>query len=260
MSIPTTDTAELEWLRIYYVKGTAPKGSRHRYEVADPPCAGWQFAVVMPAGKRSTIFCPYTLESYSVRSDCAELATARRDLGPLPRDFVVRTINEKWAEMQARGWMKDYDTAALVLRRLDAEVPAQVLKGGEEDTRRKGGKQVAVTLEKPVKRASKRGKFLEWFLAGGGSRPVREAMAEFGMTRSNALSYLFMLQKDHGIGYALTGDTAVLTLPEGCTNPFDDAGPVDHVQVEPAAEPVQDADDFEAEGEEVDDDPDAFLR
>lgn len=255
MSAPTTETAELEWLRIYYVKGTAPKGSRHRYEVADPPCSGWQFAVVIPAGKRSTIFCPYTLESYSVRSDCAELATARRDLGPLPEAFVVRTIKEKWAEMQARGWMKDYDTAALVLRRLGAEVPAQVLKGGEEDTRRKGGKEVAVTLEKPVKRASKRGRFLEWFLAGGGSRPVREAMAEFGMTRSNALSYLFMLQKDHGIGYALTGDTAVLTLPEGCTNPFDDAATAPTVEAPtPAPEPEPEQE------EEVDDDPDAFLR
>ncbi len=54
-----------------------------------------------------------------------------------------------------------------------------------------------------------------------GTRSVREAMAEFSMTRSNALSYLYMLQKDHGIGYDLVGDTATVKLPEGCTNPFD---------------------------------------
>lgn len=243
---PVALAADLDWLRIYYLKGPAPKneGGKHRYEVQDPPCSGWQFAVVIPAGKRSTIFCPYTLESYSVRSDCAEIALAERK-GPLPRDFVVKTVTEKWNEMQARGWVKDYDTAALVLRRLGAEVPAQVMKGGEEDTRRKGGKEVSVALEKPVKRNSKRGKFLEWFLAGGGSRPVREAMAEFGMTRSNALSYLFMLQKDHGIGYTLTGDMAVLTMPQGCVNPFDDAGaePAPAAPAEPPPEPVEEEDD-----------------
>ena len=40
------------------------------------------------------------------------------------------------------------------------------------------------------------------------------------MTRSNALSYLYMLQKDHGIGYELVGDIASINLPNGCTNPF----------------------------------------
>jgi len=70
--------------------------------------------------------------------------------------------------------------------------------------------------------SSKRGKFLKWFLDNDNSRSIREVMAEFTMTRSNALSYLYMLQKDHGIGYVLVGDIATVELPGNCTDPFDE--------------------------------------
>lgn len=210
-------------VRVYWVRGGSPKGSEFRYEVKDPPCSGWMNAVVIDGEKRCTILCPYTLEAHTVRPGCGELkGSVEPPDGSLDRDRLVRLLTEKWNEMQSRGWIKDYDTVALVLRRLGAEVPAQMMRGGEEDTRKKGGKAVGVKLAKPVKRTSKRGKFLEWFLEGEGARSVREAMAEFGMTRSNALSYLYMIQKDHGIGYVLTGDTATVALPEGCDNPFDD--------------------------------------
>jgi hypothetical protein len=76
-------------------------------------------------------------------------------------------------------------------------------------------------LKKPVPREGKRGKFLAWFLEKGGSASVREAMAEFGISRSNALSYLFLLKKDHGIGYELVGDSASIALPKGCSDPFE---------------------------------------
>lgn len=249
---------DLEWIHVYYVCGSSPKGSVHRYDVSDPPCSGWQHALLIPGVKRATLFCPFTLQAYSVRPNCAEVATAREPKD-FPRDYVVGLIHEKWAEMQARGWARDYDTAALVLRRLGAEVPVQVMRGGEEDTRRKGGKEVAVSLEKPVKRSGKRGKFLEWFLAGGGSRAVREAMAEFGMSRSNALSYLYMLQKDHGIGYDLVGDVATVRLPDGCVNPFDDPG---FEGVEPAAPttPTEDDGAWLDGGADNDVDDDSWLE
>ena len=110
---------------------------------------------------------------------------------------------------------------------------------------------------KPVKRSGKRGKFLQWFLEGEGSRSVREAMAEFGMSRSNALSYLYMLQKDHGIGYELVGDIATIKLP-ACESPFDDGHVVEGAASAPEAEPEDD--DSWLEGEETSaDEDDSWL-
>jgi hypothetical protein len=34
------------------------------------------------------------------------------------------------------------------------------------------------------------------------------------------LSQMFMLRKDHNIGYAVDGDSATIQLPEGCVDPF----------------------------------------
>lgn len=248
MDIPGTEG--LEWLRIYWVRGSSPRGAVHRYVVKDPPCSGWQHAFVIRGPKRSTIFCPYSFDAHTVPNDCGELMGAvepdRFDL-----DRIAGILRSKWAEYQGYGWQRDYDTAALVLKRLGQPVPEQVMRGGEEDTRKKGGKEVSKRLEKPVKRAGKRGKFLEWFLEGDGSRPVREAMAEFGMTRSNALSYLYMLKKDHGIGYELVGDVATVQLPDGCTNPFDDAEEPDDDAVDVQTE--EEAGEPKADAEEEDD-------
>lgn len=235
----------VEWLHVYWVRGDTPRG-RQRNAVKDPPCSGWQHAVVLRGPKRSTIFCPYTLEGFTVPNDCAELAGAVQSRDPADAESVARRIRDKWNECQELGWARDYDTAALVLRRLGSEVPASLVKGGEVDTRKKGGKEVEEALKKPVKRSGKRGKFLEWFLEGGGSRSVREAMAEFGMSRSNALSYLYMLQKDHGIGYELVGDVATVSLP-ACDSPFDDG----HV--------VEGSDTPELPSEDTGNDDDSWL-
>jgi len=45
-------------------------------------------------------------------------------------------------------------------------------------------------------------------------------MAEIEVSRKNLLSQLFLLQKDHGIGYTVTGDAVEVHLPEGCDDPF----------------------------------------
>lgn len=212
----------LEWKRIYWVRGTGFPSARYHFIVRDPPCSGWQHAFILPGAKRSTIFCPFSFESFQVRNDCGELLGAvDPEPGTFKRESILRIMNDNWRQNQSYGFSKDYDTAALVLKRLDAEVPEQLLKGGEEDTRVKGGKTVENELKKPVPRTGKRGKFLAWFLEKGGSASVREAMAEFGISRSNALSYLFLLRKDHGIGYELVGDSATIALPKGCTDPFE---------------------------------------
>jgi hypothetical protein len=210
----------LEWSRVYWIKGTEKRGSSQN-AVSDPPCSGWMGAIIIPGEKRSTLFCPFTFDAYIVPNDCGEIKSGDSQ-AHITIAWLKKFLPKKWAELQGYGFQKDYNTAALVFKRLGIPVPAQILVGGEEDTRTKGGKDTNAKLLKPVKMSSKRGKFLAWYLSNPeASASVREAMAEFGMTRSNVLSYLYMIQKDHGIGYGLVGDTATIQMPEGCTNPFD---------------------------------------
>ncbi len=209
----------LEWKEVYWVRGALPKGYPLKNAVSDPPCSGWQHAFVLTGEKRSTIFCPYSFEAHTVPNGAMEIVSAT-DPTEFRGEIVGALMERKWAEYQGYGYQRDYNTCAIVLRRLGLPVPAQIMTGGGEDDRRRGGKEVGSALLKPVKEGSKRGRFLAWFLEEDGSRSVREAMAEFAMTRSNALSYLYMLQKDHGIGYSLVGDIATVVLPDGCTDPF----------------------------------------
>lgn len=217
----------LEWLQVYWVRGYLPKFSKYRNGVQDPPCAGTQHAFILRGKTLSTIFCPYSLTAYSVVTDCSEIALATE---PKPGDwrpeYMKGLMEAKWASYQSKGWQKDYDTAALIMRKFGWSVPQQMLVGGQEDTRKKGGKPVGSALLKPVKKTSKRGIFLEWFMISDNcARSVREAMAKFSMSRSNVLSYLHMINKDHGLGYELMGDTASVLLPPGVTDPFNTEQP-----------------------------------
>lgn len=213
----------LEWKHVFWLCGDSPSSATLRNDVKDPPCNGWQHAFVVTGEKRSTIFCPYTMSGYQVSNHSLEIAGAVEPKAPFRRDWAVALILKNWSDRQRLGLPADLDTAALVLKKLGAEVPTIVLaKDGTEDNRSRGGKPAGPYLAKAVPETGKRGTFLKWFLAADGVRSVREAMAEFGMTRSNVLSYLHALNKDHGIGYDLVGDAARLTLPEGCATPFED--------------------------------------
>lgn len=221
----------LEWRFIYFVRGAVPKQYALRNAISDPPYSGWGHALVLTGEKRSTIFCPFTLTAFQVANKCLEIAGSEDPVEPFRMDWFTDLVKTKWAQFQAWGFQRDYDTCALIMKRLGLEVPADVMTGGGEDTRKKGGKETGTKLLKPVKADSKRGIFLKWFLDGDCTRSVREAMAEFSMTRSNALSYLYMIQKDHGIGYTLVADMATVMLPDGCTDPFNEK--------QPAAEPTK---------------------
>lgn len=227
--------------KIYWVVGDMPSTSRFRNDVKSPPNAGWSHAfLVDKGGKMVTLFCPFTLEGYQVTRTCAELSSMEMDKKYKPSDKnPLLNVEDGWADWTKEreqkllgiilsSWAqagrlslpnKDYDTAAMVISMMGGEVPLRVLPEGAEPDKPRGGKEADVLgLLKPVKRESKRGKVLEFFLPQ--PRSIREAMAEFGYSRSNVLSHLFILQKDHGIGYTLTGDAATITLPPGCTDPF----------------------------------------
>lgn len=228
--------------RIYWVAGEMPTKDRSlTNDVKTPPNSGWSHAFLIDkGGKLVTLFCPFTLESFQVTRGCGELASMSMDRRYKPNPAnpmlnvedgwqpwtkereakLLKIILDNWA-MAGRLSLpsKDYDVAAMVINMLGGEVPLRVVAEGAEPDKPRGGKEADVLgLLKPVKKESKRGKVLEFFLPQ--PRSIREAMAEFSTTRSNILSHLFILQKDHGIGYSLTGDAATIMLPAGCTDPF----------------------------------------
>ena len=216
--------------RVFYLNGPIPKNKRGEwplFEVNTPPLSGYTYAFVVgkPDARRLTMVHPWTLEAHDVSPHAGELEVRDQRHTEMTQerlDRLVATMREKWRFFQSHGKEKPYDATALLFRRLGLEPPEQLMKGGDKDERVKGGKQVFTQLLKPVKRNGKRGRFLEWFLAdGGGPKSLREAMDELDMKRSNLLSYLFMLNKDHGLGYSLVGETAEVHLPEGCSCPFD---------------------------------------
>lgn len=208
---------KLEWVRVYWYVGP----TIYQQDVRDPPVGGWSHAFLFRGEKHSTLFCPYNMQAFSVRNNSVEMK-GMKDPKPFRRDAMVKVITDNWTQAQRFGFQKDFDTAAMVLKHLGAEVPHRIVTASGEDTRQRGGKTVEAEMKKPVKRKGKRGDFLQWWMEGDGmARPVREAMAHFGMTRSNVLSYLFILQKDHGIGYSLQGDLATIQLPEGVADPFE---------------------------------------
>lgn len=222
VEIPT----DIRYQPVYYIRGTAPKQWSNRYYVKDPPSSGESQAFVLgePDAPVVTIFCPFTLQSYSVSSDTGE--AAGYDPVPMTEELLLRlveVITRKWHDYVGMGFQRDYDVAALVLTKLGAEVPTVCLadvaaeerpgaKPVKERKERRGGKPHAKELLKPVGRTTKRGKVAEFFL-GADQKSIRECMARLSMTRNSVLSALHVLHKDHGLGYETVNDTANILIP-----------------------------------------------
>lgn len=229
----------VEWLY-----GSSPNGTGgFKHEVRDPPNCGWGTVLLLdretddrgkPA-KMVTLFALNWFDSWQVSRHSLEYQSLRH-----PEHYCIRTgtfdgagydeavlsrikgaMQRKWTEVMGYGWtQKDFDTAAVILRKLGLPVPLIERAPGEPD-RVSGGKEVSRTLTKPVKRESRKGQVLAFFWPE--TKSIRECMAEMGISRSNVLSQLYLLQKDHGIGYVLQNDAAVIQMPEGCKTPWEDA-------------------------------------
>lgn len=228
----------VEWLY-----GTSPAGTNgFKHEVRDPPNCGWGTTLLLdretddrgrPA-KMVTLFALNWFDSWQVSRHSLEYQSLVH-----PEHFKIKRgcfdgtgydeamiarmrerLPKKWAEIMAYGWtQKDFDTAAIIMRKLNLTVPLIERAPGEPD-KVSGGKEVSKALTKPVKQSSRKGQVLAFFWPE--SKSIRECMAEMGISRSNVLSQLYLLQKDHGIGYELKNDAAVISMPEGCTNPWED--------------------------------------
>lgn len=229
--------ASVQWLY-----GQSPGGTRYRHEVRDPPTNGWGTVLLLDreadergkAVKMVTLFTMSWFDSFQVSRASLEYQglvhpaafNLRRGIGPSASELEDRyrasfkeSLPLKWAEIMKYGWtQKDFDTAAIILRKLDLPVPLIERAEGEAD-RVSGGKEVSEAgLTKPVKRDSRKGQVLAFFWPE--TKSIRECMAEMGISRSNVLSQLYLLQKDHGIGYELKNDAAIITMPAGVTSPW----------------------------------------
>lgn len=206
----------IRFARIYFVRGGAPNYWKHKYEITDPPTSGHGHAVIIPGEKRSTIFCPFTLEAFQVSNRCGELASAV-DVEVEPEKLAGH-INRSWEEAIKLGFQRDFGVAALVLTELGQPVP-KFLPPPPDQTKRdesksRGGKPVDEAALRPCNPSSKRAEVARFFMQEE-PQSLHEAMARLGLTRSGVLSHLFTLNKDHGVGYELMSDCARLLVPEG---------------------------------------------
>ena len=214
----------LGWGQVFWVvggQGAMGNAPRFRLEVKDPPTSGWgQVFVIDRGGKSVTLFSPFTFDAFQVSRNSAEFQSIRPT--PFRAEWAAKLLPRRWQDTVNFNFIKDFDTAAVVMRELGLEVPmTSTAAGGGDEAKPRGGKEVEVKLKKPVPRDGRRAQVLGFFLAGeGGKRSIREAMAEIDVSRKNLLSQLYLLQKDHGIGYTIVGDAVQVALPEGCEDPY----------------------------------------
>ena len=244
LALPWTPVADgLGFSSIYWVRGsTKPGMDGKRNEVEDPPTSGWSTTYVLyePDASSVTLFNPYSFKTHVVSTRSAEYDS----LKPTPHDHVDwaaklpddapmmassvhwqrATMKANWKSHARGSEPRDFDMAAKVLKMLGgpdmtAKAAARRPVGSSSPA---GGKEVAASLTKKVKRKGRKGEVLAFFVEAEGNRGNLNALtAKVGIDRKNALSQLYLLKKDHGIGYAISGDEVQVTLPEGDDDPFE---------------------------------------
>lgn len=203
-------------IKIYYVRGLIPKSS-FRYAIKSPPTCGYQLALLIDISQknRRIILCPYTLETFNVPENCAEIQLS--EPSDIPFERIVKQIKNKWKELHASGEQRQFDIIANALKQLGSEVPdlSYIVKRVRKNVVKKDsspkGKPMGDSF-RSIKSPSIRANIALEFRK---RTSIHAAMAKFNMTRSNVLSHLFCIQKYHGFGYTLYEDnTAQLILPK----------------------------------------------
>lgn len=207
MTSPDDKTrATLQCRRIYWQAGQ-PRGSRFVAEVNDPPCGGWQSALVLEVEDDISIFCPYSMRHFLVSRKSQEFATSIPD--DLRKQWFIELMKRKWAMHEKLKLPADFEMASYFMIALGG-TPPEIIRDPEMEQKGVGGKPAANKLIKYIKDGTKKSDIFKFFWEPG--RTVGAAEAEFKTTRSNILSHLFCLNRDHGVGYELRGDTVKLLL------------------------------------------------
>jgi len=207
---------ELRVARMYFIRGQAPKDARFRNAITNPPCSGNSRVVVLAGKKTSIVFCPHTLDSWTVpNKGCSEMEYAEwfDDLVDMDFGKVAEAIKRAWLRFASYGAAKQYDLAASILKRLGHEPPCDTPAAAavEDGKKSKGGKDPEKTTV-PLRRGTKRALVAEFFLE---TASVHEAMHKLELTRSGVLSHLHCIHRYNGFGYEVVGDAARLLVPGG---------------------------------------------
>lgn len=208
------DWANIPWIRTT-VRGEYESKSGARNEVNNPPSSGWQHAFIVKGETHSTIFCPFTFQSFHVSNGAYEVVGAKNADEAFRPDYIRDLITRNWLACKRHGTPgASYDVAAIIMSKFGWEFPIEEESESEtEEGARRGGKPAADKLLRKVAAKSKRGDFLKWFLENPNGRSVRGAMVHFDMKRRAVMSMWFNINRDNGIGYTLTGDTIAVHLP-----------------------------------------------
>lgn len=246
--------------QVYYTLGPGPKDGAPS-EISDPPNSGWGTALVMQEEKGWRLFSVWHLKSWLVSERSYEFISLQGTWDDMDRlrERMRDRLPSYYAAHKLRGWESDYATTERIMKLLGVEVPTseeewlrlcpsaarhaedprayaicpdEALRSGyRPPAARKapkqsgGGRAPDATvggLKKPVKKEGRKGEVLAFMMEAGGTGSVSSAVERFGISRSNLLSQLFLLRKEHNIGYTVNGDTVSIQLPEGCTDPFAD--------------------------------------
>lgn len=225
--------------QIYWLYGSAPQG-RPPVHVMDPPCSGWGVVVVLDQTADSRrVFHSSTLKSWVLPNHCYEMLSLQAVSAGAShpgwreemRERLVERLRSTYAAHRLRGWTdSDYATTERILRMLGSSAPDEAEWRDLAPAARRSDHSAAAPASpaasarpeprtqkasafKPVKLDSRKGQVLKFFADGGAS--AEKAQAELGIQRNNLLSQLFLLRKDHGVEYKVSGDSVQLVLPEG---------------------------------------------
>jgi hypothetical protein len=212
----------VELLKVYYLRGATPKHWRIPYRIKNPPTAGYQFALVdRKDNGRCQVLCPYSLESWLIPSESGELIGAERF--EIVEKVWVDKLKSAWAVWYSRDAQRNFSVVAHFLDLLGAKPPSlknvqkapprRGVKPKEGRKPRSSGKLVLEDKLRPIKPVGRRADVTRYFLK---EASVPGCMAKLGLTRSGVLSHLYCINRDHGLGYELTGgDAAKLIVPKG---------------------------------------------
>lgn len=214
---------------IYWTLGPGPK-EHASAAISDPPASGWARVLALPTEDPTAplpVLCMWSFRSFRLPVGCHERRSMHGELfietDAEKAQWLRGHLRQRWAELARateRSGEPDWALAKRAMELLGIEPPSEAeidamprARPAPTAKERPQPKTQPAAAFKPVKRTGRKGEVLQAILDGKTS--IDALTSQFGISRSNLLSQLFLLRKDHGIGYTIGGDSVSLQVPEG---------------------------------------------